>query len=157
VAEQELGERARELGLADAGRAEEDERAGRPLRILDARACAADRLRNGDDRLFLADDALVQLLFHAHEPRRLRLGQLEDRNARPHRDDVGDLLLADLRLLLRVLGVAPVVFELALLLRELPLLVAEGGSLLELLRLDRLFLLLADALDLLFQLAIARG
>ena len=55
-----------------------------------------------------------------------------------------------------VLGVAPVVFELALLLRELPLLVAERRGLLELLRLDRLFLLLADALDLLFQLAVAR-
>src|SRR3712207_7536151 len=38
VAEQELGERARELGLPDAGRAEEDERAGRPLRVLDRKS-----------------------------------------------------------------------------------------------------------------------
>ena len=37
VAEQELGERARQLGLADARRAEEDERAGRALRVLEAR------------------------------------------------------------------------------------------------------------------------
>ena len=37
VAEQELGERARQLGLADARGAEEDERAGRALRVLDAR------------------------------------------------------------------------------------------------------------------------
>jgi hypothetical protein len=44
VAEQELGERARELGLADAGRAEEDERADRALRVLDPGARAADRL-----------------------------------------------------------------------------------------------------------------
>ena len=37
VAEQELGQRAGQLGLADAGRAQEDERAGRPLRVLESR------------------------------------------------------------------------------------------------------------------------
>ena len=37
VVEQELGQRARQLGLADAGRAQEDERADRPLRVLAAR------------------------------------------------------------------------------------------------------------------------
>ncbi len=100
VAEQELGERARELGLPHAGRAEEDERAGRALRILDPGARAADRLRHGDDRLVLADHALVQLVLHADQLLGLGLGQLEDRDARPHRDDVGDLLLADLGLLL---------------------------------------------------------
>src|SRR5579864_3171614 len=156
VAEEELGERARELGLADAGRAEEDERAGRPLRILDAGASAADRLGDGDDRLLLADDALVQLLLHADEPLRLRLGELEDRDARPHRDDVGDLLLAHLGLLLEVLGAAPLLLELALLLRELALLVAQRGGLLEFLGLDRGLLLLADAVDLLLQLAVTR-
>ena len=67
---------------------------------------------------------------------RLGLGELEDRDPRPHRDDVGDLVLADLGLL--VVGlVPPVVLELLLLLRQLPLLVAELGRLLELLRLDR--------------------
>src|SRR5213076_2611744 len=141
---------------ADAGRAEEDEAAGRPLRILDARAGAADRLRDGDDGLFLADDALVELLLHADEPRGLGLGELEDRDARPHRDNVGELLLADLRLLLLVLGAPPLLLELALLLREFALLVAQGGSLLELLVLDRGFLLLADALDLVLELAVAR-
>ena len=99
VAEQELGERARELGLPDAGGPEEDERAGRALRVLDAGARAADRLRDGDDRLVLADDALVELVLHPDELLRLGLGELEDRDARPHGDDVGDLLLADLRLL----------------------------------------------------------
>ena len=97
VAEQELGERARQLGLADARRAEEDERAGRPLRVLQARARAADRLRDDLDRLVLADDALVELVLHAHQLLRLGLGELEDRDAGPHRDDVGDLLLADRR------------------------------------------------------------
>ena len=40
VVEQELGERARELGLADAGRAEEQEAAERTIRILQAGARA---------------------------------------------------------------------------------------------------------------------
>src|SRR5205823_1086820 len=137
------------------GRAEEDERAGRSLRILDAGPRAADRLRHGDDRRVLADHALVQLLRHADEPLRLRLRELEDGDARPHRDDVGDLLLADLRLL-DVLLRAPLLLELALLLRELALLVAQRCGLLELLVLDGGFLVLTDLLDLLLELAIAR-
>ena len=143
------------LGLPDAGRAEEDERAGRALRVLDPRARAADRLRDGDDRGLLADHALVELLLHADELLRLGLGELEDRDPRPHRDDVGDLVLADLRLLLVGL-VAPALLELLLLLRELALLVAERRGLLELLRLDRRFLVGADGLDLLLELAVAR-
>ena len=38
AAEQEVGERARQLGLADAGRAQEDEAADRPRRVLQPRA-----------------------------------------------------------------------------------------------------------------------
>jgi hypothetical protein len=103
----------------------------------------------------LADDALVQLVFHADELLGLGFGQLEDRDASPHRDDVGDLFLADLGLL-TLLGRAPLLLELALLLRELALLVAEVRGLLELLRLDRGFLLLAHAVDLLLELAVPR-
>ena len=147
--------RARQLGLPHARGAEEDERAGRALRVLDPGPRAADRLGHGDDRVVLADDALVQLVLHPHEPLRLGLGQLEDRDARPHRDDVGDLVLADLGLLGRLV-LAPAVLELALLLRELALLVAEARGLLELLLLDRVFLVLADLLDLLLELAVAR-
>ena len=135
---------------------EEDERAGRALRVLDARACAADRARDRLDRLFLADDALVQLVLHPREAGGLGLGQLEDRDARPHRDDVGDLFLAHFGLLGLGLVLAPVLFELALLLRQLALLVAQRRGLLELLVLDRVFLVLADLLDLLLELAVAR-
>src|SRR5262249_41889361 len=67
-----------------------------------------------------------------------------------------DLLLADLRLLLARLRAAPLLLELPLLLRELALLVAERGGLLELLVLDRGFLVLADALDLVLELSVAR-
>src|SRR3954453_8798263 len=51
VAEEELGERAGELGLADAGRAGEPEGAGRTLRVLQAGARAPDRLGDDLDRL----------------------------------------------------------------------------------------------------------
>ena len=44
VVEQELGQRPRQLGLADAGRAEEEERAERPVRVLQPGAGAPDRV-----------------------------------------------------------------------------------------------------------------
>jgi hypothetical protein len=97
----------------------------------------------------------VELLLHPNELLRLGLGELEDRNPRPHRDDVGDLVLADLRLLL-VRLVAPALLQLLLLLGELSLLVAERRRLLELLGLDRRFLVGANGLDLLLELAVAR-
>src|SRR4029453_4283897 len=100
---------------------------------------------------------LVELVLHPDQLLRLGLGQLENRDARPHRDDVGNLLLTDLRLLLRAFRVAPVLLELALLLSQLALLVAQRGGLLELLGLDRLFLVLAHLLDLVLELAVARG
>src|SRR5213596_1532282 len=131
-----------------------NEPVGRFGSLMPARA--ADLVRHGGDRLFLADHALVQLVLHVHELLRLGLGELEHRDARPHRDDVGDLLLADFRLLRVGLVLAPVLLELALLLRELALLVPERRRLLELLVLDRVFLVLADLLDLLLQLAVAR-
>ena len=50
VVEEEVGERARELGLADAGRAEEQERADRAVRIGQPGARAPDRVRHRGDR-----------------------------------------------------------------------------------------------------------
>ena len=43
IVEQEFGERLGQLGLADAGGAEEQEGAERPVGVLQARAGAADR------------------------------------------------------------------------------------------------------------------
>src|SRR5262249_9681986 len=153
VAEQEFGEGPGELRLADARRAQEDERAGRPLRILQPRARATDRLRDDLDRRVLADDALVELLLHPHQLRGLGLGQLEDRDAGPHRDDVGDLLFADRRALGRLTGL-PLVGQLALALRQAALLVPEVRGLLELLGLDRGLLRAARLLDLVLELAV---
>ena len=109
VVEQELGERARELGLADAGRAEEDEAAERPVRILQAGAGAADRVRHRGHRVVLADDALVQPLLHVDELLDLAFHQPADTGMCVQRDDdLGDVFLVDLLLEhARLAGVAP--------------------------------------------------
>ena len=101
----------------------------------------------------LADHPLVQLVLHPQELLGLGLGQLEDGDAGPHRDDVGDLLLADLRAL-AALARGPLVLELALLVGELALLVAQVGGLLELLGLDRGLLVAPRRLDLLLEVAV---
>ena len=73
--EHELGQRARQLGLADAGRAEEEEGADRAIGVLQAGARAAQRVGDRLDRLVLADDALVQALLHVDELLDLALEQ----------------------------------------------------------------------------------
>ena len=75
---------------------EEDERADRPPRVLDARAGADHRVGDEPHRLVLADDALVQHLVEAQQLLALALDQPRDRDAGPARDDLGDLVLGDL-------------------------------------------------------------
>ena len=96
IAEQEVRQRLGQLGLADAGRAGEDERPRRALGVLQPGARAADRLGDRLNGILLADDPLVQLVLHAEQTRRLLLGQLEDRDAGPVTEDLGDLLVVDL-------------------------------------------------------------
>src|SRR5207248_5662886 len=67
----------------------------------------------------------------------------------------GDLLLADDRALAGLAG-APLLLELTLLVGELALLVAQVRGLLELLRLDRGFLVAPGLVDLLFEVAVDR-
>src|SRR6185436_17360193 len=93
---QELGERARQLGLPDARRPEEDERPDGAVRVLDAGTGAEHGMRHRGDRLFLADDALMQVLLEAQEL--LALDELRDRDAGPARHHLGDVLLVDLLL-----------------------------------------------------------
>ena len=76
VVEEILGQRAREFGLADAGRAEEDERADRPIRIRQTRARAQDRFGDRVDRFVLADDALVQFVLEVQQLLHLAFEQL---------------------------------------------------------------------------------
>ena len=57
--EQELRERAGQFGFADAGWAEEDERADRPLRVFQTRAGTDHRFGHRRHRLILPDDLFV--------------------------------------------------------------------------------------------------
>ena len=68
VVEHRLGEGLGELGLADTGRAEEEERADRATGILDARSGPDDGIGDQADRLVLPDDPTVEDLV---EPQQL--------------------------------------------------------------------------------------
>ena len=83
----------RELGLPDAGRAEEDERADRPTRVLDAGAGPDDRVGDESHRLVLADHPLVQDLVEPQQLLPFALLEPADRDAGPGRHDLGDLVL----------------------------------------------------------------
>ena len=80
--EQRRGERLGELGLAHAGRAQEDERADRAARVLDARAGAQDGVGHALHGLVLADHPLVQHLVEVQELLALGLDELRDGDAR---------------------------------------------------------------------------
>ena len=92
VVEQESGECLGELGLADAGRPEEKEAAQRPVRILQACARAADGSRNSLHGIGLPDHAVADHCFHLEELFALAFHHLVDGNARPARDDTGNIL-----------------------------------------------------------------
>ncbi len=96
--EHELGQRARQLGLADAGRAEEQEVADRAVGVAEPGARAAQGVGDRLDGLVLADDALVQALLHVDELLDLALEQAADRDAGPAGDDLGDVVGVDLLL-----------------------------------------------------------
>jgi hypothetical protein len=62
-----LRQGARDFGFADAGRAQEQERADGAVRVLQAGARTADGASQRADRFVLRDDALVQLFFDAQQ------------------------------------------------------------------------------------------
>lgn len=155
VAEEEFGERLGELGLTDSGGAGEDERATGPLGVLQTRPRTPDRLRERLDGVLLADDPLVELVLHTEQPRGLLLGELEDRDARGGRQDLGDQLLVHLGDDVHVAGL-PLLLPLGLRGQQLLLLVAERGCLLEVLGVDGRLLVAADVRDLLVELAEVR-
>src|SRR5947209_7152346 len=147
--EQELGQGPRQLGLAHARRPHEDERPDRLLGLLEPGPRAPDRPRDGGDGFLLADDALVQRLFHTQQLQGLLFLQLEERDPGHLGDHVGDILLRDdwPALLLALLPLALRVFQ------QLPqplFLFPELHGLLEVLKRDRHFLLARDLLQLLF-------
>src|SRR4029078_12009176 len=98
VVEQELRERTCQLGLADPGRAQEQERADRAAWVLETGPGTPDRVGDGLDRLVLADDTLMEALFHLDELGGLAFHKPADRDAGPRPDDLGDVVGADLLL-----------------------------------------------------------
>ena len=135
VVEEELGQRARRLGLADAGGPQEDERAGRPVGILQPRPAPPHGVGHGRHRLRLADDPLGQLVLEPRQPLALRLHHPRHRDAGPLRHDLGDVV--GVHLFLQVPGAPldllragpPAPAELRLQLRDPA--IAELGRLLE--------------------------
>ena len=152
VAEEELGEGLGQLGLTHTGRTGEDERATGTVRILQTRARTTDRLGESLDGLVLADDALVQLVFHLEQLRGLSLGEAHDRDAGRHGQDLGDLLIPDLGDLVGFAALPGLFLRLALLV-QLRLLVAQRRGLLEVLIIDGRLLVAAHLGDLLIDLA----
>ena len=91
VLEHEFGQRLRQLGLAHAGRAEEDEGADRTVGVLEARPRTAHGPRNSLDGFALPDDPRADLVLHAHKPLALALHHLVHGNSRPARHDGRDV------------------------------------------------------------------
>ena len=93
--EQELGQCAREFGLADAGGAEKNERPDRTIGILESGPRANYRVGDRRHRFVLADDAFVQMLLEMRELLHLAFEQARDRYPGPSRDDFGDIVLVN--------------------------------------------------------------
>ena len=75
-----------QLGLADAGRTDEQE--GRGLTLgTDAGACAADRSADGIHRLILSDDMCLEAAFHIPQAYGFLRGDLGSRDTGPDLDN----------------------------------------------------------------------
>ena len=95
VVEEERRQRLGQLGLADAGRPQEQERPERPVRVVQPRPRPPDRVRHRLHRLALADDPAPELLLHAQELLALALEHPVDRDAGPALDHRRHLLRRD--------------------------------------------------------------
>ena len=93
VVKEALSQRLRQLRLAHARRAQEEEAAYRPVRVGDAGARALDGLGHEPYGLVLAHDALVDDLVQVQQLLALALDELRDGDAGPFGDDAGYLLL----------------------------------------------------------------
>ena len=93
IVKQALGQRLGQFRLADARRAEEQERADRAVRVADAGTRALDGLADLLHGLVLADQAAVQHFVEVQQLLALTLHELCHRDAGPLGNDAGDLLL----------------------------------------------------------------
>src|SRR6266851_2526358 len=98
VVKEELGERLGQLGLADAGRPEEQERAGRPVGVGHARPGSPDGVGDGLHGPHLTDHPLAELGLHPEQLGGFPLEQAPGGDAGPGGHDVGHVIRADLLL-----------------------------------------------------------
>ena len=147
VAEHEFSQRLGQQRFADTGRTGKDKAANRPLRILQARAAAADCLGNALDGGVLPDHPLVQRVFHLHQPLAVFGAHPRQGDTGHFRDDLGYHLFVD-----DPVGFAgflpPLLGHLLLFLLQLVSLVSEACGLLEVLVGNRFFFLLVESLNL---------
>ena len=155
VAKEELRQRAGEFGFADTGRAEEDERTARAIRVLQTGPGTANSPGDGRDRILLTDDPLMEFFLHTQELFGFGLGELGHGNASPHGEHFGDGLFIDFVEEVNAGGL-PLNFFCPFALEEFFLLITKVGGSFELLVLDRCFLVLTDLGDFVFQLAVVR-
>ncbi len=94
--EQSLGQRTGQLGFADPGRSQEDERADGAVWILDAGAGPEHRIRNEPHRLVLADHPLMEDIFQPQQFLPFPFHQPHDRDTGPMGHDFGDFVFGDL-------------------------------------------------------------
>ena len=146
VAEHHVGERLRELGLADAGRSEEDKRSHRTLRVFESNAPAAYRLSDRRDSLVLTDNPLLQYRSEIQHLRALLVSELLYRYTCPRGHYVSDVVRADRQRFGR-LGRLPLIFLGFAVLGQLLLLVAQCGGALEVLRFYSFLLVGADSFN----------
>ncbi|CAB4700066.1 unannotated protein [freshwater metagenome] len=96
VVEEEVGQRLGQLGLAGAGRAQEEERPGRAVRVGDAGPGAAYGVADRGHRLALPDQSLADHVLHREQLGALAGEHAARGDAGPGRHDLGDLLGSDL-------------------------------------------------------------
>ena len=90
-----LRQRLGQLGLADTGRSEEQERTDRLVGVAEPGARADDRIRDRLDCLVLSNDSGMQALGDAHDALCFAFEQLGDGDSRPASDDGSDVVLGD--------------------------------------------------------------
>src|SRR5262249_32894136 len=96
IIEEESGKRPRRFGLSHPGRTQKDERAYRPISILQTRPRTAHRIRHGLESLRLAHHALLQSRLHGNQFLQFAFEHLRYGNAGPFGYDHCDILFIDL-------------------------------------------------------------
>ena len=149
ITEHELCKSLGEKGFADAGGAEEDERADGASGIFEVGTGTAEGLANGDDGFVLADDFAPQLAFHGEEFLGFGLFHAVEGDASPFGDDVHNIVIGDDDFLFFALF-APFGEDGFEFFFGMFFVVAEAGGFFEVLRFDGGFFGGADVFDFFF-------